>query len=154
MRSAAKVTRLLRQGRVPEVQPEYLVIKVSEDAEVLGAYREAGRVLDSLSGVSDGVVLHSLGLGTAKHIVLLERCNWNTFSMLARSREIESAIYGFWRRNGIPTGVVERLHDGSFTPQWATDNSRVAMRVRCDRHLFIASPLVLYQIRKHLERAP
>lgn len=107
MRSAAKVTRLLRQGRVPEVQPEYLVIKVSEEAEVLRAYREAGRVLDSLSGVSDGVVLHSLGLGTAKHIVLLERCNWNTFSMLARSREIELAIYEFWRRDGIPTGVVE-----------------------------------------------
>lgn len=106
-RSFAKAARLLRNGRRPVAAPEYWAVKVSEEADVLAGYREAGRVLESLAGASDDVVFHSLGLGSARRIVLLERCNWNTVSMLARAREIEVAIYEFWRRKGIRAGVVE-----------------------------------------------
>jgi len=88
-------------------KPCYVAILVSEQREVLAGYEEAGQVVDCLTGRYDDVVVHSLGLGTAKRIVLLERCDWDSFSMLARAREIEETMHGFWRRNGILGGVVE-----------------------------------------------
>jgi hypothetical protein len=68
---------------------------------------EAGIVVEMVSGVFDHLVVHSLGLRTAKHVVLLDRCNWDTQEMVAQGREIEGAVYEFWRRNDIPAGVIE-----------------------------------------------
>ncbi|KAM0708298.1 hypothetical protein Q7P35_004949 [Cladosporium inversicolor] len=107
MRNAARIARQLKQGKAPEAAPDYLAIEVSDQPDVLTGYREAGRVIESLAGLKDDVATHSLGLGTAKRIVLLERRNWDTFSMVARAWEMECAIHEFWRRNGIPAGVVE-----------------------------------------------
>jgi len=107
MRNLAMVARCVRGGSLPETTPDCVAFEVSDQPEVLSGYKEAGRVVESLSGSWDGTVSYSLGLRTAKHIVLLEWCNWDTYSMLARAQEIECAIYEFWRRKGITAGVVE-----------------------------------------------
>jgi hypothetical protein len=107
MRNMAMVARCIRSGSYSEMTPEYVPFEVSDQPEVLSGYQEAGRVVECLSSSRDGAVSYALGLRTAKHIVLLERCNWDTYSMLARAQEIECAIYEFWQRKGITAGVVE-----------------------------------------------
>lgn len=86
----------------------YVAIQVTEAQEAHRRDVQARTVVFLLlSGGYADVMVHSLDLGTAKHVVLLSRCDWDTPEMLARGREIEGAVYEFWRRNDIEAGVVE-----------------------------------------------
>jgi hypothetical protein len=87
MQRADIVTRWLEQGEFPDAKPRYLATEVTNKPEVLSGHREAGMLLELLAYWKKGGGLsRPLGLGPADHIVLLERCNWNTFSMLARAQ--------------------------------------------------------------------
>jgi hypothetical protein len=107
MQHTRMVYRLINAGVYKESSPRYVAIQVTEAPEEHRRLDQAETAVWLLSGTLDVFVMHSLGLRTAKHVVLLDRCGWDTHVMLARGREIESAVYEFWRRNGIPAGVVE-----------------------------------------------
>jgi hypothetical protein len=107
LKTMAKVAHIRYYRAFVPAKPEYLAIEVTEQPELWGGYMEAGRVVRCLSSRNDDVVVHALGLGSAKRIVLLDRCNWDTCCMLARAREIEHAMYRFWKRKGVKPGVIE-----------------------------------------------
>jgi hypothetical protein len=86
--AALKLKLCLRKLEAcPDAKPRYLATEVTNKPEVLSGHREAGMLLELLAYWKKGGGLsRPLGLGPADHIVLLERCNWNTFSMLARAQ--------------------------------------------------------------------
>jgi hypothetical protein len=98
---------LIKAGVYKQSSPSYVAIQIDASRDESQRRVEAGIVVEMVSGVFDHLVVHSLGLRTAKHVVLLDRCNWDTREMVACGREIEGAVYEFWRRNDIPAGVVE-----------------------------------------------
>jgi hypothetical protein len=99
---------LAQTGVYKESSPGYVAFEVTDTREALTRNAQAETVAFMLPsmGFAD-LVVHSLGLDTAKHVVLLDRGDWKSHEMLARGREIEGAIYEFWRRNDISVGRVE-----------------------------------------------
>jgi hypothetical protein len=101
------VVRLMKAGVYKESSPEYVAIQITEAREGPERCAEGWTVVELLAGGFDDIVVHSLGLGTAKHVVLLECYDWDAQRMLTRGRDVESSIRKFWKRKGIPAGVVE-----------------------------------------------
>jgi hypothetical protein len=96
-----------KNSRLSHEAPQYVVVETTGEPEVLTGYYEAERVVNAVASLWGNPIIDALGLKTAKHIVLLDRCNWDTYSMLARGREIELAMYEFWRCKEIPARVIE-----------------------------------------------